>query len=275
MKQLSSLLKISVSVLFLLLSLTASGGDPYRPAAGAGEAGMGYLCLKNNGLWTSFHNQAHLAKNSSAVFGFNYQDRYGLNELGTRTAALSIPCALSSIGAIYSHFGYSDYKRDMIGLASGLMLSEKLSAGVQIDYFSERTFGEYNNNQSVTFEAGILFYPQDKLVVGIHLFNPVPNSIRKSFLPSTITAGTGIFLNDNLFAGVEAEMSTGQSLLIRSGFEYQTARKFFLRGGYITENSAFTIGMGYLTKVVQIDLGFNTHEKLGLTSSVSLIFKIM
>ena len=32
--------------------------------------------------------------------------------------------------------------------------------------------------------------------------------------------------------------------------------------------------LGYLTKMVRIDLGFATHEMLGVTSSVSLIFKI-
>ena len=44
----------------------------------------------------------------------------------------------------------------MTGLACGMKLSDKISAGVQVDYFSERTSGEYNNNQSVTFETGLL-----------------------------------------------------------------------------------------------------------------------
>ena len=58
-----------------------------------------------------------------------------------------IPAGKASIGAAYSHFGYSDFKRDVAGLACGLKLSEKIAAGVQIDYFSERTSGEYNNYQ--------------------------------------------------------------------------------------------------------------------------------
>jgi hypothetical protein len=47
-----------------------------------------------------------------------------------------------------------------------------------------------------------------------------------------------------------------------------------LRGGYCSDNNAFSFGLGYLVKIVQMDIGFVTHENLGVTSSVSLIFKI-
>ena len=274
MKQLSSLPKISVSVIYIFLSLTSSGGDLYRPSAGAGEAGMGYVCVMKNGFWSPFHNQALLANNNSFSFGINYENRFGISELGTRSAAVIIPAGKASIGAFYSHFGYTDFKRQMTGLACGIKLSDKISAGVQADYFSERTSGEYNNNQSVTYEAGLLVTPSDKIRIGVHLFNPVPNSLRKSYLPSTLILGAGAELNKSLFAGVEAEMSSGSKMIIRTGFEYEAAKKLWLRSGFSTNNNSFSFGLGYLVKIVQIDLGFATHDKLGVTSSVSLIFKI-
>ena len=274
MKQLSSLPKISVSVIYIFLSLTSSGGDLYRPSAGAGEAGMGYVCVMKNGFWSPFHNQALLANNNSFSFGINYENRFGISELGTRSAAVIIPAGKASIGAFYSHFGYTDFKRQMTGLACGIKLSDKISAGIQADYFSERTSGEYNNNQSVTYEAGLLVTPSDKIRIGVHLFNPVPNSLRKSYLPSTLILGAGTELNNSLFAGIEAEMSPGSKMIIRTGFEYEAAKKLWLRSGFSTNNNSFSFGLGYLVKIVQIDLGFATHDKLGVTSSVSLIFKI-
>jgi hypothetical protein len=274
LKQLSSLLKISVSLLLIFFSLTASGGDPYRPSAGAGEAGTGYSCVTKNGFWSSFHNQATLAFNKSFSFGFNYENIFNIRELGTRSAGLIVPAGKSNLGAVYSHFGYSDFSRDIIGIASGMKLSDKIAAGVQVDYFSERTSGEYDNIQSVTFEVGLLLLPSENTRIGIHLFNPVPNSLRKSFLPSALRIGAGSYLNKLLFAGVEAEMSTGSNLLIRTGFEYEAGKNFWLRGGYCTDNNSFGFGLGYLVKFMQLDLGFVTHDKLGVTSSVSLIFKI-
>ena len=274
MKQLSSLLKISVSVFFIFFSLTASGGDPYRPSAGAGEAGTGYVCIMKNGFWSSFHNQAILAYNNTFSFGFNYENRFNISELGTRSLGLIIPAGKASLGAVYSHFGYADFKRDMTGLACGMSLSGKISAGLQVDYFSERASGEYDNNQPVTCEAGLLITPSENTRFGIHVFNPVPNSLRKTFLPTSLRIGAGINLNKSLFAGFETEMSSGSRLIIKTGFEYEAAKRLWLRGGFSTDNNSFSFGLGWMVKIVQMDIGFVTHERLGVTSSVSLIFKI-
>ena len=270
----SSLLKISVSVLFIFFSLTASGGDPYRPSAGAGEAGTEYVCIMKNSFWSSFHNQATLVYNTSFSFGFNYENRFNISELGTRSAGVVIPAGKASLAVVYSHFGYTDFKRDMTGLACGMKLSNKISAGIQVDYFSEKASGKYDNNQSVTCEAGLLITPSEDTRIGIHIFNPVPNSLRKTSLPMSLRIGAGTYLNKSLFTGVEAEMSSGSKLIIKTGFDYEAAQKFWLRGGFSTDNNSFSFGLGYLIKVVQLDIGFITHEKLGVTSSVSFIFKI-
>jgi hypothetical protein len=271
---LSSLLKISVSFLLIFLTLNASGGDPYRPSAGAGEAGMGYVCVMRKGFWNSFHNQAALALNNSYSFGFNYENRYSLNELSTRTAGVIIPAGKASIGAVYSHFGYHDFRRDMTGLACGIKLSEKLSAGVQADYFAENTYSEYNNYQAFTCELGLLASVTDNVNIGLHIFNPVPGSLRDFYMPAILRLGIGTQLNKSVFAGAEAEMSSGRKLILRSGFEFEAAKKFWLRGGFSTDNSSFSFGIGYSLKIVQLDLGFFTHEKLGISSSASMIFII-
>jgi hypothetical protein len=274
LKQLSSLLKISVSLFFLFLQITATGDIPYGVQAGAGEAGMGYACLLKEGFWSSFHNQALLAYNNTFESGINYENRFGIRELGTRTAGIVIPAGKASVGAAYSHFGYTDFRRDMAGLACGLKLSEKIGAGVQIDYFSERTSGEYDNSQCVTFETGLIASLAENIKIGFHLFNPVPNSLRKNKQPVSLTVGAGIDLSKILFAAAEAEMSSGSNLVLRTGFEYEAVKNLWLRAGFITRNNSFCFGTGYQFGIVKIDLGFATHDRLGVTSSASLTFKI-
>jgi hypothetical protein len=274
LKHLGSLHKISVSALFTFLCLTAAAGNPFRPSAGAAEAGMGYLCATRNSFWASFHNQALLPDHNSFSFGFNYENRFNLKELGTRTAGIILNSGKTSIGAVYSNFGNKDYKRDMAGIASALKLSDKISAGVQVDFFSERTSGEYDNNQAVTFEAGLLIKPNESIRIGVHLFNPLPNSLQKTYMPARLNIGAGGELSSSLFAGIEAEMSTGLEPIFRTGFEYEAGKKIWLRGGFSTEHNSFSFGLGYLAKFVRIDLAFSTHELLGVTSSASLIFKI-
>jgi hypothetical protein len=274
LKQLSSLLKISVSALLIFSSLTASGGDPYRTSAGAGEAGTGYVCIMKNGFWASFHNQALLAFNNSLSVAFNYENRFGLKELSTRSAGLIVPAGKAALSGIYSHFGYNDFHRDMTGLGCGLKLSDKLAAGIQVDYLSERASGEYNNVQVLTCEAGLVLNASENTKIGLHLFNPVPNSIRKKDMSSTLSIGAGTYLNKLLFAGAEAEMSSGSRLIFRTGFEYEVAKRLWFRGGFCTDNNSFSFGLGCLVKFVQMDLGFVTHDRLGVTSSMTMIFRI-
>lgn len=269
-----SLQRISVSFLFIFISLNSSGADHYRLSAGAGEAGTGYTCIMKTGFWSSFHNQALLADNHSFYFGANYENRFNISQLGIRTAGLIIPSGKTTLGIIYSHFGYSDFQRNFTGLACGLKLSDKLSAGAQVDYFAEMAPGEYEDIHLITGEAGIAFSASENTVIGIHLFNPVPNSLRNISMPATIRIGAGTNLNNLLFAGAETEMSSGNTVILRMGFEYEAAKKFWLRSGFSTENNSFSFGIGCLAKFVKIDLAFSTHDRLGITSSASLIFKI-
>jgi hypothetical protein len=269
-----SLHKISVSGLFIFLFSSASGSDPYFLPAGAAEAGMSFSCITQQGFWSSFHNQALLPLNSSATFGFNYHDRFNISELGTRSAGFVIPVRNAGIGAVYSHFGYKDFTRHSGGIGCGMKLSESITAGIQIDYFGERTPGEYNERHSLTFEAGLLLSVSEKVKIGIHLFNPVPGSLRKSFLPSSLSAGAGIRLNSQIYASAEAEISTGSNPAIKTGFEYEPGKNLKLRGGFTSEYNSFSFGAGYTLSFVQLDIAFATHEKLGVTSSVSMIFRI-
>jgi hypothetical protein len=273
-KQLCSLLKIIVSLFVVILSVKCLAGDPYSLPAGAKQAGMAQVFVMNNDIWSSFHNQAGFAFNDALAFGFNYHNRFSIKELGTRSAAITIPAGSVSVGAVYSHFGYSDFRRQMIGIASGMSLSDIIAAGVQIDYFSEKTTGEYYNNQMLTCEAGIIIKASENVKIGIHVFNPVPNSLRKSDMPTQLKAGAGVRLNKELSAGVEAEMCTGNKLIIRTGFEYEAAKNLMLRGGFSTENSSFCFGTGFKAGPAMIDFGFASHEKLGITSSVSVTFEM-
>ena len=269
-----SLHKIPVSVLFIFLFSSTSGSDPFFTAAGAAEAGMSYSCVMGPGFWSSFHNQALLPFNKSASFGFNYQNRFNITDLGTRSAGLVIPAGKAGLGAIYSNFGNKDLMRHSAGLACGLKLSEKISGGIQADFFSEKTAGEYHERRSLTFEAGLLIIPTEKIRIGFHIFNPVPNSLRNNYLPSSIRAGAGIWLSNALFACAEAEMSTGGNLNLKTGFEYEPAKYMKVRGGFSSENTSFSFGIGYLLKFAQLDLGFSTHERLGVTTAASIIFKL-
>ncbi|HVN59041.1 MAG TPA: hypothetical protein VMT63_12130 [Bacteroidales bacterium] len=242
--------------------------------AGAAQSGMAYACVMKNDFWSSFHNQAALAGNRGMIFGTSYEERFGMSELGTCTAALIVPASHSAIGAIYSRFGYHDFSRQMAGLSCGLRISPALSAGIQADFFSEKTYGEYSSFNTVTFEVGLIAKFSSSLTGGIHLFNPLPSSFRKHGIASVIRSGLGLDAGNGLFTGCEFELTTGGSFDFRTGMEYELSKSFRLRGGFMTRHSSFCLGFGYKARPATIDFSISTHDRLGITSSVSLTFRL-
>ncbi len=269
-----SLQKISVSLICFLLPFRIVGNVIYRQPPGACEAGMGYACVMKPGIWSSFHNQAGLPLFSNYAVAFSFENRFGLKELSTRSVGFIIPAGKSAIGAFYSYFGCPDYKREIIGAASGIKLSEGVSAGVQIDYLSERTTGDYEDYRMLTCEAGLMFGLSENLKAGVHIFNPVPNSMRNFPVASSIRAGAGVTVSPQLFAAAEAEMIAGGKLSLKAGFEYEAAKKLIIRGGYSTGEPSFSFGFGFKTKPAVLDMAFSTHPKLGIISTISIGFNI-
>lgn len=269
-----SLRKISVLLILFSVPLALSGEDPMWFSAGAAGTGMGSVSATGSGFWSSFSNQALLTENNRYSAGISFLNRFNIPELGTYSAGIIIPAGKSTGGIMYYRFGYSDYKREKIGLACGMRLSEKISAGIQIDYVAVATSDKYACSQSLTFETGLLIQASESVSVGIHLFNPVPNSLRKSFVPSSLSAGIVTKLGRSLNTAAELSMRSGRSLAIRLGFDYEAVSKLHLRGGFSTENTSFSFGTGFTWNSVIIDLAFATHERLGITTAASLIFII-
>lgn len=269
-----SLHKISVLFLFVILSLPATAGNPYRFTGGAAEAGAGYACAGKQDFWSSFHNEAILGINRSFSAGVCYENRFSLAGLSSRSGAVIIPAGRASLGGLFSDSGFEALRRHSFSMACGLPLNKNISTGIGIDYFIENCPSGYTDRMFITFGAGLLITVPGNIRIGIHVFNPLPGSLRKVNLPMTLKAGVAFVPDPRLYAGLEAEMSTGSNPVIRTGFEYGASDRIWIRGGFMTENSSFSFGIGYRLKAMKLDIGFLTHEKLGITSSVSMIFSL-
>lgn len=269
-----SLRKLSVSVLFIILSSSACGGDPFRLAAGASEAGSGYACLTKTGFWTSFHNQALLSFEKNISAGLSCDTRFGLPELSTSSIALIVPQGRASIGALVSHMGYNGYSRTLSGLACGLRLGKQVTGGIQVDLFTGRSSSDYVLNLSATIEAGIIVAASENISVGVHLFNPLPDPLRSRQLPQSLRAGAGMILSRSLYGGVEFCISTGCEPEARVGFEWEVSKNLFLAGGYCSCLNRFSLGTGFRAGRVRFNVAFTSHQQLGISSTASAVFDI-
>jgi hypothetical protein len=271
-KHLYSLHKISVIIIFFSVQLPAICGIPYRFPGGASELGKGSLCLTYSTLWSSFQNPALMSAHREFTAGLGCKNRFGIRELGYRSAAVIIASGSVPLGLICNHSGFPEYRRIAAAIAAGMKLSGNISGGIRIDYCSESTTGEYRNEHTVSFEAGMLIAINNKCSLGISLFNPVPAQLRERPLGSVLRTGVGVRQTDQLWYGAELELSTDRPAEFMSGAEYRFRDTFLLRSGYRTGNSSFSFGAGYIIKNIKVDLGFATHRQLGVTSSISIIY---
>ncbi len=266
-----SLQKSFLAVILFLAANPVLPSNPYRLTAGARQAGMANTTIAIDGYWASFHNQASLGYMKQMALGINHDSRFGITELSNKTFSLIIPSGHGALGAVYSYYGYSEYKRHTAALSYGMMLGEKISAGIQADFYSTRVAGNYRNTNQITFETGIMYRPVPELTIGMHVFNPLPNSIREAEIPAVLRVGVAYyFVPEFLFAAeYEADSSSGD--IIRFAAEYQVLQNIYIRGGVMADPWGFSFGAGYAGKRFEANLGFITHETLGLSPSLSLV----
>lgn len=255
----------------ILCSVAVHSQNPFRQNAGAREVGLAYATSSTTGFWTSFHNQASLAHMHKLSIGINQDNRFGLSELSNKTFGFILPSGRGSLGAVYSYYGYTDFSRHSAGLAYGMKLGSMLSVGVQADFFSTRGAFDYENTNELTFEIGAQFRPFRNLSIGLHAFNPLPDIERKLDIPTVITLGAGYLFSDSFYTAIDLEAANSGHNNVRVGMEYKAYGDFFIRGGLMTNPAGLSFGLGYSGRVFQGNVGFITHENLGLTPSLSIV----
>lgn len=270
----NSLQKVFIMLTFLVMSVAVSSQGNYGLTAGARQVGLSYATVTTSGFWSSFHNQASLGEIDRFSLGINQDNRFGIAELSNKTFAFILPKGNGALGAVYSYYGYSEYNRHTAGLSYGMKLGQKLSVGIQADLFSTRGAGDYQNTNELTFEAGLLFIPVENLRIGLHAFNPLPNSLRDHDMPTVIRLGTGYYFSSQFMACVELEANNTGETVLRVGSEYEILSKFLVRGGFMSDPMGYSFGFGYSGTILQGDLGFITHENLGLSPSLSIVIFI-
>jgi hypothetical protein len=224
--------------------------------------------------WSTFHNQAGLATLENFSAGVFYESRFMVDELSHVAGSLSIPVKAGTFGLSFSQFGKGTYKEYKLGLTFAKKLTQKLSAAVQLDYFSERYPENERATGFTTFEAGVVYAATKEFFLGAHIFNPIrngfdtPEGMQK--MPGTFRFGGHYQFPKMVLLIFEAEKNTENPFLFKSGLEFSPVKNLALRFGVSGKPVSYTAGIGYQTGKITTDIGFSYHGNLGLTPSVSI-----
>lgn len=265
--------RILLTIGLLTFGIHAISIDNYP--VGARSLALSHASVSFSDVWATFHNQAGLATLNSITTGFYYTPKFHIGEL--YAGSLVLPSGSGNFGISFFQFGKRTYKESKFGLAYSKKLSRQLSAGIQINYISLRLPENENAKGFFSFEGGVNFTASENLVLGAHIFNPFQQGIEtfsgKHKWPVIFKVGGSYKFNKIAFMVFEAEKYNSNSMLLKTGIEFNPINNIAFRFGVSGKPFQYTAGVGYSFDKISTDIGFGYHENLGVTPSVSLQFE--
>jgi hypothetical protein len=266
-----------ISTIFFLSALTAlssNAGNDNTPAGGRSSA-MGTASVAVNDFWSVHNNQAGIAGFTAMAAGIYFESPYLIKELRRSSGAIVIPSHPGVFGVTYNNTGSALYHESKLGLAFARSFGNNFSAGIQLDYLNTRLSESYGSHAAFTFEGGMQARINKKLVVGVHVFNPLNVKLSDEtgeYIPAIIRLGAGYNFSEALLLTGEIEKNIDLKARIKSGAEYQVTKQAFIRAGITTNPVTYTFGFGLELKNLKIDLSSTVHQVLGYSPQVSLSY---
>jgi len=257
--------KYSILILLIIILHASTALAQYR-LLGARQAAVGECGLGIADVWATSHNQAAMALIDQTTAGAYYEDRFNMEELSLKAAALVYPTRYGSIGASFSSFGSVDYSENKAGLAFSKKLGSRFMLGIQLDYFLiDQPLG-YGSAMAFTTEVGLLTIPFDGLEIGAQLFNPTKvhySQFNDNYLSEIARFGAKYEIGGQV--RLMAEIS--KDILMKSvycfGLEYDLLKNLSLRYGYRTVYASNSFGLGVRLSRFILDVGASQFAGLG------------
>ncbi len=235
--------------------------------------GVSAYSTKQNDAFSFTSNQAALAATKKASVGVFGERRFLLAATSSYAAAAAIPTKLGNFGLSLNYAGFKNFNENKIGLAYGRSLGKKLDVGVQFNYYGYKV-PVYGNASAIFFEAGAIMHLTDKLNGGFHVYNPVGGKLNNSDgekLASAYKLGFGYDASDDFFISTEIVKEEDKPVNLVAGFQYQFAKQFFARAGFMSESTTAYAGVGLSWKNLRLDVAGSYHPQLGFSPGLMLL----
>ena len=220
------------------------------------------------------HQQAAL----STVEGFGIsaysERRFMMEELSHYRIAVALPTRSVNFGLGLNYFGNQNQNQTELGLAYGRSLGNRISIGAQFNYYNLHVTG-YGKAATVNVEAGMLFYINNQVTLGVHTYNPAGSKLNKGedeVLPSIYTVGIGYVPSEKLLIAAELEKEETKDVSVNAGVDYIFHEKLSARMGFSSSTETYFLGIGTGLKLLQLHVLASVHPQLGITPALMITY---
>lgn len=269
----SAKMKKLIAFLFLCSELTFAQVAPLVPSTTA----VADASVASSHRWSAFSNPASLGYASVMNFGFQYENRYFLSELSTKSIDFVLPSRLINTGISASYSGYSLYNEIMLGIGFSRNFSDKFSLGVQLDYYaayfaaSDKYYGAFFPQIGLNASLSPDFH------LGFSTFNPFQSIIKavdtSKRIPSVFSLGVEYYLSPNLNFKAQVDKEISSNFRTALGTEYSLLNFLTVKAGaYHTDYLVPCFGFSTEFSSFSFNLNTELHPLLGLVSMASVRF---
>jgi hypothetical protein len=229
--------------------------------------------------WSGFNNPAMLGTLEKPEVGLEYENRFLLSELSTKSIQVGLPSNYVNAGVSFSYFGYSLYNEMLIGLGFARNFSGKFAMGVQFDYYTA-FFPASNSYRGALFpQIGLSVNLSKSFSIGFHTFNPFQTNIQTEYvikrLPSIFSIGTEYFFTRDLVWRTQIDKEVSSTYRFAMGFEYSMLQNVHLQlGAYSTDYLVPCLGIGCIKGHFLLDLNCELHPVLGLNTLAAIRYRL-
>jgi hypothetical protein len=227
---------------------------------------------------SAFNNPAILGYLEQSELGFNFENRYLLSELSTKSVQFGYSTNAVNAGLSLSYFGYSLYHEMLAGLGFARNFSDKFAMGVQFNYYTA-FFAASNSYRSAFLpQLGLSVRLTPSFSLGFHSFNPFQTNINTDFvvkrIPSIFSLGTEYFFAPELVWRTQVDKEVSSNYRFATGFEYQMLELLSVKlGVYGSDYLVPCLGFGLNSGRFLFDLNCELHPLLGLNTLAAVKYR--
>jgi len=263
-------------LIFLSLIVSCNVSAQGLFPAGARSMSMANASTTLIDVWGYHNNPGALAEVKEFNVGLSYENRFLLKELQSQALAVAIPLKVGVLSVGGHQYGYTQFRSLKAGLGYSMKLSEKLSAGVQMNYQGLILSENYGSKNTASVEAGVFARITEEWKLGVAVFNlgrAQLSEFEDDRFTTTVRLGTSYDFSKKVLVSVELEKDIDYPMRLKSGVEYEAIDHFYIRGGIASNPVDLTFGFGYAFKKIQLDLGSAYDRNLGWSPHFSIIFQ--
>ncbi len=230
--------------------------------------------------WNAFQNTASLAHIKKGEIAVQYENRFVVNELSTRSIQGGFSTKFANFGASYSYHGYSVFNEMIAGLGVARNFGDMFSMGVQLNYYSAyfSAAEESRYRGTVLAQFGVVSTVLPKLSIGFHTFNPFQTEIKTENyakrLPSIFSFGANYAFSEDLKWLSQIDKEVSSNFRLATGFEYTMLKQITLKlGVYGSEFLIPALGFGFHFGNIYFTMNGELHPLLGLNTHGNIRYK--